>query len=260
MTGDLVSLRVLVVSSEMHDRDTLRQGAGAVPVPIDILEAGSLKAAAELLARGEIDIVFVDCRIADADRAVLLTAIRSMKPTPFVFLFVADRAEGGAFATETNADGIVVKPTKREEAKALLDRCGLLRLPRRVLLVDDSATMRSIVRKILTASRFRLEISEAEEGVDALKQVRDGKFDLVILDYNMPGLNGVETLSEIKRESPEVNVVMITSTPDAAITRKAQGAGAAAILKKPFYPSDLDAVLHSVFGLGSAAHRVTPSP
>jgi DNA-binding NarL/FixJ family response regulator len=254
MTGDLVSLRVLIVSAVMHDRDTLRQGAGAVTVPIDILEAGGLKAAAELLAGGDIDIVFIDARIAGADRAVLLTAIRSMKPPPFVFLFVADKAEAGALASEPKVDGIVVKPTTREEAKVLLDRCGLLRLPRRVLLVDDSATMRSIVRKILTASRFRLEISEAEEGVDALKQVRSGKFDLVILDYNMPGLNGVETLSEIKRESPQVAVVMITSTPDAEITRKARAAGAAALLKKPFYPSDLDAVLHSVFGLGSAAH------
>jgi CheY-like chemotaxis protein len=254
MTGDLVSLRVLIVSAVMNDRDTLRQGAGAVPVPIDILEAGGLKAAAELLAGGDIDIVFIDARIAGTDRAVLLTAIRSMQPPPFAFLFVADQAEVDALATETKVDGIVVKPTTREEAKVLLERCGLLRLPRRVLLVDDSATMRSIVRKILTASRFRLEISEAEEGVDALKQVRSGTFDLVILDYHMPGLNGVETLSEIKRESPQVAVVMITSTPDQEITRKARVAGAAALLKKPFYPSDLDAVLHSVLGLGSAAH------
>ena len=46
---------------------------------------------------------------------------------------------------------------------------------------------------------------------------------------------------------------MITSTPDEEITRKAREVGAAAILKKPFYPSDIDAVLHSVFGLGAAA-------
>jgi AmiR/NasT family two-component response regulator len=48
-------------------------------------------------------------------------------------------------------------------------------------------------------------------------------------------------------------VVMITSTPDEELTKKARGAGAAALLKKPFYPSDIDAVLHSVFGLGGAA-------
>jgi CheY-like chemotaxis protein len=113
--------------------------------------------------------------------------------------------------------------------------------------------MRGIVRKILTASRFQLEISEAEEGFDALKQVRSGRFDLVILDYNLPGLNGIETLSEIKREFPRIEVVMITSTLDKEVAKKARAIGAAAFLRKPFYPSDLDAVLHRVFGLGAAA-------
>ena len=64
--------------------------------------------------------------------------------------------------------------------------------------------MRSIVRKILVASRFRLEIAEAQEGIEALKQIATGKFDLVFLDYNMPGLNGVETLAEIKRQYPNL--------------------------------------------------------
>lgn len=255
MTGDLVSLRVLIVSGVMHDRDTLRQGAGAVSVPIDILEAGTAKAAGSLLAAGDIDIVFIDARIAAADRVALLAAIRSKKPSPFVFLFAADKREADAFAGDGKVDGVVPKPTTRAEAKALLERCGLLRLPRRVLLVDDSATMRSIVRKILIASRFRLEVSEAEEGIEALKQVRAGKFDLVILDYNMPGLNGIETLSEIKREFSDIAVVMITSTPDEEITRKAREVGAAGLLKKPFYPSDMDAVLHSVFGLGATVRR-----
>jgi DNA-binding NtrC family response regulator len=124
-----------------------------------------------------------------------------------------------------------------------------VRLPSRILVVDDSATMRSIVRKILSASRFKLEISDATEGIEALKLIGSGKFDLVILDYYMPGLNGVETLSEIKRQHPRLCVVMMTSTPDEAIADKARSSGAAAFLKKPFYPSDIDAVLYSVFGL-----------
>jgi DNA-binding NarL/FixJ family response regulator len=113
--------------------------------------------------------------------------------------------------------------------------------------------MRGIVRKILTASRFQLEISEAQEGFDALKQIRSRKFDLVILDYNMPGLNGIETLSEIKREFPRIEVVMITSTLDGEVAKKASALGAAAFLRKPFYPSELDDVLHSIFGLGPGA-------
>jgi DNA-binding NarL/FixJ family response regulator len=252
MTGDLVSLRVLIVSAVMPDRDILRQGAGAVAVPIDVLEAGTARSAAQLVAKGDIDIVFISSGIAASDREALLGAVRSVKPPPFVFLLASSEAETAELAA-AKCDGIIVKPTTRDAAKVLLERCGLLRLPRRVLLVDDSATMRSIIGKILIASRFQLEVSEAEEGVDALRQVREKSFDLVILDYHMPGLNGVETLSEIKREFAHMAVVMITSTPDEDIIRKARAAGAAAILKKPFYPSDLDAVLHSVFGLGAVA-------
>jgi len=252
MTGDLVSLRVLIVSAAMHDRDTWRMGAGAMSVPIDVVEAGSATTAAGLVAHGDVDVVLIDSRIAAAERTKLLATARSTKPPPFVFLVAASDDEVAALASETKVDGVVRKPATPNEAKGLLDRCGQLRLPRRILLVDDSATMRGIVRKILTASRFQLEVSEAEEGFDALKQVRSGKFDLVILDYNLPGLNGIETLSEIKREFPRIEVVMITSTLDEEVAKKARMIGAAAFLRKPFYPSDLDAVLHKVLGLGAA--------
>jgi len=161
----------------------------------------------------------------------------------------ATQAEASGFVSAPGIDGAVIKPTTREEAKALIERCIRVRMPNRVLLVDDSATTRSIVRKILLASRFRLEIAEAQEGLGALKQVGSGKFDLVFLDYNMPGLNGVETLMEIKRQYPRIEVVIMTSTPDEELAQRARAGGAAAFLKKPFFPSDIDAVLHSVFGL-----------
>ena len=63
-----------------------------------------------------------------------------------------------------------------------------LLLPNRVLVVDDSLTMRGIVRKILVASRFRLDYPRRRKGIDALRKIASGKFDIVFLDYNMPGL------------------------------------------------------------------------
>ena len=118
-----------------------------------------------------------------------------------------------------------------------------------MLIVDDSGTVRSIVRKILSASRFAMDCHEAEEGIAALNHLRNGKFGIVFLDYNMPGLNGVETLSVIKRESPHVAVVMMTSQTNNAIADRARAAGALALLKKPFYPADIDSVLTRYYGL-----------
>jgi CheY-like chemotaxis protein len=122
-------------------------------------------------------------------------------------------------------------------------------LPTRVLIVDDSSTMRSIVRKILSASRFTLVLDECDQGAAALERVRTGGYGIVFLDYNMPGLNGFATLSQLRREHPELAVIMITSSLEAAIADRAQAAGALGFLRKPFYPADIDAMLERYFGL-----------
>jgi len=167
---------------------------------------------------------------------------------PFVFIVAASRQEAQAFAG-TGADGAIVRTASLDEAKTLVGRCIRLRLPHPILVVDDSSTMRSIVRKILIASRFRLDVAEAEEGIEALRLIASGRFELVFLDYNMPGLTGVETLSEIKRQYPKVHVVIMTSTTDEVVAERAREIGAMAFLKKPFYPTDIDAILHRLFGL-----------
>ena len=144
---------------------------------------------------------------------------------------------------------MLTKPSSVDDARKLVEICIRAKIPTRVLIVDDSSTMRSIVRKILSASHFALDIHEAAEGIAALNQLRDGKFGMVFLDYNMPGLNGFETLAEIKRKTPNVAVVMMTSTLDDAIADRAHAAGALAFLKKPFYPADIDRVLERYYGL-----------
>ena len=217
-------------------------------MPVEVVEAEGSAAARAKIAANAIDIVFADASIPAAERAAFIAQARSMEQKPFVFLVAATMEEAQTVADD-GADSVVVKPANVDQAKTLIERCARLRLPNRVLVVDDSLTMRSIVRKILVASRFRLDLAEAQEGVDALRQIASGKFDLVFLDYNMPGLNGVETLSEIKRQCPNLHVVIMTSTADEAIAERARRAGAAAFLKKPFYPADIDAILHRIFGL-----------
>jgi DNA-binding response OmpR family regulator len=123
-----------------------------------------------------------------------------------------------------------------------------VRLTSRVLVVDDSSTMRGIVRKVLAASRFPLDVAETADGLEALKLVRDSNFDLMFLDYNMPDFSGFETLSELRRERRRVDVVIMTAAKEEALEDRAREAGAA-FLKKPFYPSDIDAVLCAFYGL-----------
>ena len=245
MTGDLVSVRVLAISGSAAERELWRRAAGQIAVPIDIIEVENAAAACKALALSiqDIDVAFLDSELAD--KAAFIEAAQAARQRPFVILVGA--ANGASAAP--GIDGVMSKPATLDQAKAMIGRCVRVRLPSRVLVVDDSATMRSIVRKLLSASRFRLEIAEAEDGIQALKQIGAGRFDIVVLDYNMPGLNGVETLSEIKRQYPRVGVVIMSSVQDEGVAERARAAGAAAFLKKPFYASDIDAVLHSVYGL-----------
>ena len=142
------------------------------------------------------------------------------------------------------------RPKVIEDARHLADLCVRARLPKRVLIVDDSSTMRSIVRKILLASRFPLEMEEAFDGETALAQVRSGRFGLVFLDYNMPGFNGFETLKEISAAARACGGRADHVEPRCGAWPTARdAAGAFAFLKKPFYPADIDAMLERYFGL-----------
>jgi CheY-like chemotaxis protein len=254
MRGDLVSVRILALFGSAQDRDLLRQAAATTTVPIDVVEAESAAAVCDLLATNDIDVAFLDAAATLAELTSFVAAARSAQPPPFVVLVVTGawdtgRSRAAALAT----DGLVARPEHLKQAQALIDRCVRLRLPSGVLVVDDSAVTRGIVCKVLAGTRFSLQIAEAADGIGALERIAAGKFDVVFLDYHMPGLNGIETLHEIKRQHPHIEVVIMTSLPDEALPERARAAGAAAFLRKPFYPPDIDAVLRRVYGLRESA-------
>jgi DNA-binding NtrC family response regulator len=243
MGGEIVSLRMVVIAAAQSDQELWRAGVAMASIPVEFLTPDTDSATSALVG-GKVDICVLDEALPDTHKNALVKAVRSVKPAPLIFM-CAPRGR----ARCDGIDGMLTKPANVEDARKLAELCIRTKIPTRVLIVDDSSTMRSIVRKILAASRFRMQTYEAAEGISALDQLRTGKFGLVFLDYNMPGFNGFETLSEIKRENPDVSVVMMTSTLDNAIADRAHAAGVLAFLKKPFYPSDIDAVLERYFGL-----------
>lgn len=210
-------------------------------MPAEVIEADGAATAEQLLAQRSIDLVLLDAGLPAAEKAAICKAARNAKQRPFV-IAIGTESDGA------DVDTSMAKPATVEEARLIIDRCVSTRVPARVMVVDDSATMRSIVRKTLLASKFPLQIAEADEGTKALEELRNGKFDIVFLDYNMPGLNGFETLSELRREHPTLAVVIMTSTDNEAFAGRARQAGAA-FLKKPFFPADIDAVLYRFYKL-----------
>jgi DNA-binding NtrC family response regulator len=244
MAGDILSVRILLVCGSDDDRDVMRRGAAKATLPVDICEAENAGKAIGFIDGGDVDLVFVDAAIPPSDQNRITKAARDAGNDPLVVLMVT-----GAGGIASVCDATAPKPRNTAEAEMLLERISHARVPCRALVVDDSSTMRSIVKKILMACRFSLELAEADDGVKGIEQVKAGGVDVVFLDYNMPGLNGLATLTELKRAKPQVDVVIMTSAQDQAIADRALRAGASAFLQKPFYPADIDAVLYARYGM-----------
>ena len=102
----------------------------------------------------------------------------------------------------------------------------------KILFVDDDSAIRSIVDKFLSKAGYK--VSLAESGVEALKLLKDSKFDIVFTDFKMPGINGIELLSRIKEYSPEIEVIIVTGHGTLESAIEAMKTGSYDYLQKPF--------------------------
>lgn len=108
----------------------------------------------------------------------------------------------------------------------------------KVLLVDDSGTMRSIQRRCL--GKLGIEnVVEAEDGAVALKLFESTAFDVVLTDWNMPNMDGLTLLQEIRKRNREIPVVMITTEAERSRVVQAIQFGVSDYLVKPFTPDGL---------------------
>ena len=243
MSGELVSLRMLLVGAAPPHQDLWREGAAQASVPIEF-DASNAAAAKVALSRGGVDICVLDGGLDDTGKASVIKAARAKRPAPLIFV---SAPRGSARPDKT--DGVLAVPANPNDACKLVEICIRAKMPTRVMIVDESDALRGIVRKILAASRFELDIHEASDSTAALDQLRNGGFGMVFLDYNMPGLNGADILLGIKRENPDVAVVMMTTARQKTASDRRRLSSALGFLKMPFYPADVDAVLERYFGL-----------
>ena len=117
-----------------------------------------------------------------------------------------------------------------------------------VLIVDDSALARMIVRRSLAAAGYAdAEMREAPDGAAALAAARAQPPRLVVADVNMPNLSGEELLAHfsVSRELRAIPVIMCTSAVNEAMVARLTRLGARAVLKKPFSPAELHGALRS---------------
>ncbi len=117
-----------------------------------------------------------------------------------------------------------------------------------VLVVDDFATMRKILRNVLRQIGFT-NISEADDGKTALNELKKEKFDLVLCDWNMPNMPGIELLKEMKSDGELKDIPFIMVTADAQKKHIVEGvkAGVNSYVVKPFSAETMNEKLKKVF-------------
>ncbi|HGY11418.1 MAG TPA: sigma-54-dependent Fis family transcriptional regulator, partial [Desulfobacterales bacterium] len=102
----------------------------------------------------------------------------------------------------------------------------------KILFVDDDSAILSIVDKYLSREGYNVRL--AKSGVEALKLLKDKKFDIVFTDFKMPGIDGIELLAKIKEYSPEIEVIIVTGHGTLESAVKAMKTGSYDYLQKPF--------------------------
>lgn len=108
----------------------------------------------------------------------------------------------------------------------------------KVLVVDDSATMRRIIIRALNGAGIE-DASEASDGKEATAAVDQDEFGLVLMDWNMPNMSGLEALTAIRAQGSKVPVVMVTTEAEKSRVIDAMKAGANDYLIKPFTPDKM---------------------
>jgi two-component system chemotaxis response regulator CheY len=118
----------------------------------------------------------------------------------------------------------------------------------RFLVVDDFSTMRRIVRNLLKELGFT-NVDEAEDGQVALHKLKNGQFEFVVTDWNMPNMTGIELLKAIRADAQlkHLPVLMVTAEAKKENIIEAATAGASGYVVKPFTAATLDEKLKKIF-------------
>ena len=118
----------------------------------------------------------------------------------------------------------------------------------KILAVDDSASMRQMVSFTLKGAGY--QVDEASNGQEALSKAKSAKYDLVITDVNMPVMDGISLIRNLRAEAGYKFTPLLMLTTESGADKKSEGkaAGATGWIVKPFNPDQLVATIKKVLG------------
>jgi DNA-binding NtrC family response regulator len=235
-----------------------RQAAGRSPLPLELIETDNGRECMDLLRRNDIGLAFIDVYMPRMSGLEALTHARFVGIKTFVTLmsgFPDERCV--ALARDLSAYEFLTKPFRLREVEAIIKTFARIHEPMRVLIVNEQETVRSLIRRVLARSIFRVQIEEAT-GSQLARALDGGEpFDVIFVDFNLPARHALDQVRRLRERSRETRIVIVASHHNEHREREAMALGATAVLHEPIYPVAVDALIHRMFGLRSPTLAIT---
>jgi len=246
-------IRVLIADDSGVAREMVGKGVavhrGERYIETEVVDDGA--AALEVLRKKPIDIAFIDIHMPGLNGPQVISAMRDTQSNRCLTVAMSgdldDRAE--TVLKKFGAYHFLKKPFQVHEVADIVATFRAMTRNYPLLVVDDSATMRKLTRKILDMSRFSFNISEAPSAEAALQMLGKSKFDLVLTDFHMPDIDGLELAGQLRDRSSNIGIYMMSTNDTTYLERSASFIGINGFLKKPFAAEDVDTIMHKFLGL-----------
>jgi CheY-like chemotaxis protein len=242
--------KILIADASPVTRRVMAAMVSTILPGAKVIEATSGPEVFDALKEGSVEIAFVDMDLPEMNGAEAVGRARDEGARPFVtFMAQEIRPDWERLSRDVEAYEFLEKPIEEEEVRQIIANYQRMKEPCRVLVADDSKTFRHLIRKVLAASRFGIGVDVVDNGELAIGLLRQQAYDVIFLDYNMPGLDGLETACLVQEVCPTARVVMVSASDDEGVEKAARYFGAVDFLKKPFYAAEVDRALHIAFEL-----------
>jgi CheY-like chemotaxis protein len=257
-------LSALVVDDSLTVRNHLRAAIASIMRDCHVFEAEGALEAARFLSKFVPEVLFLDLNMPHVGGMVFLDKLDRIlmgRKPPIIVSISGDVSPETLAALEARgAYDILPKPFEQTKLGMVLLRVVQMSRTRRVLIVDDSTTVRTLVKRIVQKSRFNLTVAEAADGEEAIRLFRGVGYDIAFIDVHMPGIDGLDAAGEVLYARNDVHVVLMSSDRDEGLRRAAAHIGVDHFLHKPFYPEAVDGILHALYGLTDSRFVMATEP
>lgn len=220
----------------------------------ELVEADDGAKALEKVKVEDFDLILLDWNMPNMLGIDALRGIRELgKKTPVIMVTSEQERARVVEAFGAGANNYIIKPFSpkviAEKVKETLEKVKLTserKRSKRALIADDSPVLRQLITGMLTDSCGFGEVIQTTDGDEAVKEAKKGLFDVILLDWNMPTMTGIDALKAIRKSDQTTPIVMVTGEKDGTKVVEAFDAGANTYIVKPFEPIGFSAKIGRV--------------